>query len=58
MENMDLPSRERHEKLVSASPKLNMLRALLPKLKARGHRVLLFSQVRKNSHALRVGRCL
>ncbi|KAK7680574.1 hypothetical protein QCA50_016356 [Cerrena zonata] len=33
-----------HEKLIDASAKLRILRVLLPKLKARGHRVLLFSQ--------------
>ena len=35
-----------HEKLVSASAKLILLRMMLPKLRERGHRVLLFSQVR------------
>ncbi|KAH7881752.1 SNF2 family N-terminal domain-containing protein [Phlebopus sp. FC_14] len=35
---------EAHEKLISASAKLRLLKSLLPKLKARGHRVLLFSQ--------------
>ncbi|KIJ68216.1 hypothetical protein HYDPIDRAFT_82781 [Hydnomerulius pinastri MD-312] len=35
---------EAHEKLIDASAKLRLLRSLLPKLKARGHRVLLFSQ--------------
>jgi chromodomain-helicase-DNA-binding protein 4 len=33
-----------HEMMVSASAKLRFLRTLLPKLKARNHRVLLFSQ--------------
>lgn len=36
---------EAHEKLIDASAKLLLLRSLLPKLKARGHRILLFSQV-------------
>ncbi|KAI0094367.1 SNF2 family N-terminal domain-containing protein [Irpex rosettiformis] len=44
MEPTGLSLLETHEKLVSASAKLMMLRMLLPKLKARGHRVLLFSQ--------------
>ncbi|KAH8099377.1 SNF2 family N-terminal domain-containing protein [Cristinia sonorae] len=35
---------EAHEKLIDASAKLRLLKILLPKLKARGHRVLLFSQ--------------
>ncbi|KAF7799325.1 hypothetical protein EIP86_010557 [Pleurotus ostreatoroseus] len=35
---------EAHEKLIDASAKLRLLHSLLPKLKARGHRVLLFSQ--------------
>lgn len=46
MEPRGLPPTETHENLVSASAKLMMLRMLLPKLKTRGHRVLLFSQVR------------
>ncbi|PWN49331.1 hypothetical protein IE53DRAFT_380642 [Violaceomyces palustris] len=33
-----------HQRLVDASAKLCLLQRLLPKLKARGHRVLLFSQ--------------
>ena len=37
---------EAHEKLIDASAKLRLLHIMLPKLKARGHRVLLFSQVR------------
>ena len=45
IEPRGLPSKETHEKLIDASAKLRLLRALLPKLKARGHRVLLFSQV-------------
>jgi SNF2 family DNA or RNA helicase len=35
---------ETHHKLIDASAKLRFLKQLLPKLKARGHRVLLFSQ--------------
>lgn len=34
-----------HAKLIDASAKLVLLKALLPKLRERGHRVLLFSQV-------------
>jgi len=34
-----------HKNLVDASTKLKLLHNMLPKLKARGHRVLLFSQV-------------
>jgi len=45
IEPKDLAPDEVHEKLVSASAKLILLRMLLPKLKERGHRVLLFSQV-------------
>jgi chromodomain-helicase-DNA-binding protein 4 len=44
LEPQGLSDRETHEKLVEASTKLNFLRLLLPQLKARGHRVLLFSQ--------------
>ncbi|KAA1471579.1 hypothetical protein DENSPDRAFT_799677 [Dentipellis sp. KUC8613] len=33
-----------HDKLIAASAKLRLLKTLLPKLRARGHRVLLFSQ--------------
>lgn len=35
-----------HKQLVEDSAKLRVLQLMLPKLKARGHRVLLFSQVR------------
>lgn len=45
IEPKNLSERESHERLVAASAKLRLLRTLLPKLKARGHRVLLFSQV-------------
>ncbi|KAK7064375.1 chromatin remodeling factor mit1 [Favolaschia claudopus] len=44
IEPRGLPEREAHEKLIDASAKLRFLKVLLPKLKARGHRVLLFSQ--------------
>ncbi|EGO30851.1 hypothetical protein SERLADRAFT_444458 [Serpula lacrymans var. lacrymans S7.9] len=44
IEPRGLPPQETHEKLIDASGKLRLLRTLLPKLKARGHRVLLFSQ--------------
>lgn len=36
-----------HKNLVDASCKLRFLQMMLPKLKARGHRVLLFSQASK-----------
>jgi SNF2 family DNA or RNA helicase len=45
IEPRGLPQQETHEKLIDASAKLRFLKVLLPKLKARGHRVLLFSQV-------------
>uniref|UniRef100_A0A0W0FGI3 Putative SNF2 family DNA-dependent ATPase n=1 Tax=Moniliophthora roreri TaxID=221103 RepID=A0A0W0FGI3_MONRR len=44
IEPRTLSIQETHEKLIDASAKLRFLRILLPKLKARGHRVLLFSQ--------------
>lgn len=44
IEPQGLSARETREKLVEASTKLSFLRLLLPQLKARGHRVLLFSQ--------------
>ncbi|EPQ60503.1 hypothetical protein GLOTRDRAFT_68181 [Gloeophyllum trabeum ATCC 11539] len=44
IEPRGLPPAEMHEKLVGASAKLRLLKNMLPKLKARGHRVLLFSQ--------------
>ena len=46
IEPKDLAPTEVHEKLASASAKLILLRMMLPKLKERGHRILLFSQVR------------
>lgn len=45
IEPRNLPPQETHEKLIDASAKLRFLKTLLPKLKERGHRVLLFSQV-------------
>ena len=45
IEPKDLAPTDVHEKLVSASAKLILLRMMLPKLKERGHRVLMFSQV-------------
>ncbi|KAG0704357.1 SNF2 family DNA-dependent ATPase [Suillus ampliporus] len=44
IEPRNLTPAETHEKLIGASTKLRFLKMLLPKLKARGHRVLLFSQ--------------
>ncbi|OCH94711.1 hypothetical protein OBBRIDRAFT_746991 [Obba rivulosa] len=44
IEPRGLPKEEAHEKLIDASAKLRLLKVLLPKLRARGHRVLLFSQ--------------
>ena len=41
---------EAHSRLIAGSAKLRFLESLLPKLKARGHRVLLFSQVCKYSY--------
>jgi len=45
IEPQNLPPQESHGKLIDASAKLRFLKSLLPKLKERGHRVLLFSQV-------------
>ncbi|WVQ83050.1 hypothetical protein IAT38_005188 [Cryptococcus sp. DSM 104549] len=44
LEPLDVSEEERHRQLVSLSGKLHFLKLLLPKLKERGHRVLLFSQ--------------
>ncbi|EIN14062.1 hypothetical protein PUNSTDRAFT_140446 [Punctularia strigosozonata HHB-11173 SS5] len=44
IEPRGLSPAETHEKLIDASAKLRLLRSLLPKLWARGHRILLFSQ--------------
>lgn len=43
-----LPRDQEHEQLVTASGKLVLLSIMLPKLKARGHRVLIFSQFLEN----------
>ncbi|KAF8640689.1 hypothetical protein AX17_000345 [Amanita inopinata Kibby_2008] len=44
IEPQGLTPKETHEKLIDASAKLRLLKTLLPKLRDRGHRVLLFSQ--------------
>ncbi|KAH0590929.1 hypothetical protein H2248_001042 [Termitomyces sp. 'cryptogamus'] len=44
IEPRGLLPQESHEKLIDGSGKLRFLKTLLPKLKERGHRVLLFSQ--------------
>ncbi|KAG1825750.1 SNF2 family N-terminal domain-containing protein [Suillus subaureus] len=44
IEPRNLTPAEAHERLIGASTKLRFLKMLLPKLKARGHRILLFSQ--------------
>ncbi|KAI0375223.1 hypothetical protein BV20DRAFT_1110377 [Pilatotrama ljubarskyi] len=44
IEPRGLSPQETHDRLVGASAKLRLLKMLLPKLRARGHRVLLFSQ--------------
>ncbi|WWC88549.1 uncharacterized protein L201_003460 [Kwoniella dendrophila CBS 6074] len=44
LELYDIPEEEQHKQLIEASGKLRFLKLLLPKLKERGHRVLLFSQ--------------
>ncbi|KAF9015550.1 SNF2 family N-terminal domain-containing protein [Cyathus striatus] len=44
IEPSNLSPQESHDKLIDASAKLRFLKVLLPKLKERGHRVLLFSQ--------------
>lgn len=46
IEPKGLSHAEAHSKLIDGSGKLRLLKILLPKLKERGHRVLLFSQVR------------
>ena len=45
IEPKGLSPEETHAKLIDASSKLGLLKLLLPKLRERGHRVLLFSQV-------------
>ncbi|TBU49968.1 SNF2 family N-terminal domain-containing protein [Dichomitus squalens] len=44
IEPKGLSPTETHERLIGASAKLRLLKTMLPKLRARGHRVLLFSQ--------------
>ncbi|KAL4268111.1 AB hydrolase superfamily protein [Pleurotus pulmonarius] len=44
IEPPNLTPQATHEKLIDASAKFRLLKQLLPRLKARGHRVLLFSQ--------------
>ncbi|KAI0936745.1 hypothetical protein AcV5_004808 [Taiwanofungus camphoratus] len=44
IEPRGLSPEESHAKLIDASAKFGLLKMLLPKLQARGHRVLLFSQ--------------
>ncbi|KLO20752.1 hypothetical protein SCHPADRAFT_816295 [Schizopora paradoxa] len=44
IEPKGLSTTEAHTKLIDACGKLRLLKLLLPRLKARGHRVLLFSQ--------------
>ena len=48
IEPKGLSPQETHDRLVAASAKLRLLKMLLPKLRTRGHRVLLFSQVRRS----------
>ena len=50
IEPKGLNPHEAHSRLVAGSSKLRLLQGLLPKLKARGHRVLLFSQARIIPH--------
>jgi chromodomain-helicase-DNA-binding protein 4 len=45
LDDENLAEEERHRLLTQSSGKLAFLKILLPKLKERGHRVLLFSQV-------------
>jgi chromodomain-helicase-DNA-binding protein 4 len=49
IEREGLSPEETHNQLVNASSKLRLLRNMLPKLRDKGHRVLLFSQVRRIS---------
>ncbi|PIL31731.1 hypothetical protein GSI_06435 [Ganoderma sinense ZZ0214-1] len=44
IEPKGLSPQETHERLTGASAKLRLLKTMLPKLRSRGHRVLLFSQ--------------
>lgn len=45
LEDRRVPRAEMHRNLVDGSAKLQLLKMMLPQLKSRGHRVLLFSQV-------------
>lgn len=45
LEDYSVGPSERHQALIDGSAKLGFLKAMLPKLRAKGHRVLLFSQV-------------
>lgn len=45
LEPPNLSAADSHKCLIEASGKLSFLKVMLQKLKARGHRVLLFSQV-------------
>lgn len=49
LERLDLTDEEQHKRLTDASGKLLFLKQLLPELKRRGHRILLFSQVRHDT---------
>ncbi|KNC98438.1 uncharacterized protein SPPG_06143 [Spizellomyces punctatus DAOM BR117] len=44
VEPKDLTEEEAHKRLIESGAKLALLHKMLPKLKARGHRVLIFSQ--------------
>ena len=64
LENEDAPEEEQHRALTNGSGKLAFLKLLLPKLRERGHRVLLFSQVsaqrtrgQSGAHVVKVQDC-
>lgn len=44
VEPQDLPEEEAHKRRIEASGKLGLLHKMLPRMKERGHRILLFSQ--------------
>ncbi|KAJ9093919.1 hypothetical protein QFC19_008152 [Naganishia cerealis] len=44
LEDYNLEPSARHQALIDGSAKLGFLKAMLPKLRAKGHRILLFSQ--------------
>jgi SNF2 family DNA or RNA helicase len=52
LDNSSLPEKEQHRRLIEASGKLKFLKQLLPRLKERGFRVLLFSQVSRQREAV------